>query len=87
MIRGIIFPTQGSVRVAAPGRVRARRRSRNCRGSFAPSRTQGAIRPLWLRPAMKVWVCQWPKRAWSIRRLPTGAQPVVLTRLVLRDVS
>ena len=27
---------------------------------------------------MKVWVCQWPKGAWSIRRLPTGAQPVVL---------
>ena len=34
-----------------------------------------------------VWVCQWPKGAWSIRRAPTGAQPVVLTRLVLSEVS
>ena len=33
------------------------------------------------------WVCQWPKGAWSMRRLPTGAQPVVLTRLVFRLVS
>ena len=33
-----------------------------------------------------VWLCQWPKGAWSIRRAPTGAQPVVLTRLVLSEV-
>ena len=30
---------------------------------------------------------EWPKGAWSMRRTPTGAQPVVLTRLVLSDVS
>ena len=32
-------------------------------------------------------MCQWPKGAWSTRRVPTGAQPVVLTRLVFKDVS
>ena len=33
------------------------------------------------------WDCQWPKGACSIRCRPTGAQPVVLMRLVLRLVS
>jgi hypothetical protein len=36
---------------------------------------------------MKVWVLQWPNGAWSTRRAPFGAQPVVLTKLVFKDVS
>ena len=75
---------------------------------MAPSSTHGAIRPSWLRPAMKGearpkicpvdrfqrrtggapdCVFQWPKGARSISRWPTKAQPVVLTRSVLSEVS
>jgi len=36
---------------------------------------------------MKVWVCQCSKGTWPVRRPPKGAHPVVLTRLVFKEVS
>lgn len=49
--------------------------------------THGASNRLWRRAAMKVWVFQWPKGAWSIRRSPFGDQPVVLAMFVFSEVS
>ena len=49
--------------------------------------TQGASNRSWRKAAMKVWVCQWPKGAWSMRRVPLGDHPVVLAIFVLSEVS
>ena len=49
--------------------------------------TQGASSRSWRKAAMNVWVFQWPKGAWSIRRAPFGDQPVVLTMFVFSEVS
>src|SRR5690606_16549480 len=52
-----------------------------------PLSTHGASRRSWRKVAMKVWVLQWPKGAWSTSRSPRGAHPRVLHMLVFRDVS
>lgn len=36
---------------------------------------------------MKVWVVQWLKGAWSIRRAPLGDHPVVLAMFIFSEAS
>ncbi len=54
---------------------------------MAPSNTHGAVSAPHLRPAMKVWVRQWPKGASATRRSPRRMRPRSRVIFVVTAVS
>src|SRR5262245_14989374 len=54
---------------------------------MAPSMSQGAVNPLQRRPAMNVWLSQWPNGTAPGNRSPIGALPRSRVSFVLVEVS
>jgi hypothetical protein len=54
---------------------------------MAPSMSHGAVNPLQRRPAMNVWLSQWPNGTAPGSRSPIGALPRSRVIFVLVEVS